>query len=351
MKLLYQGAMWRGATTRQRADAFARCPGVTVIPLDTGAELGKDATLYSRVRWKLRWPVDTLEENRRLLEVAARERPDAVIVDNSKVINRATLRSLRKLGVRCLAYYTPDDVMGAHNLSWPLRMTFPEWDVFFTTKTFNVPELAAHGVRRPVLIGKSFDPDLHRPLAPEEVGEGYEEFDAVFIGTFERQRCQSINALAENGIRVVVYGGSIGGWPEGVLHSSICRREAVFGDDYTECMHHGRLALCFLRKLNRDRITQRTMEIAAMGRPMLAERTDEHEAHFIDGQEYVAFSSDCELISRTRDLLADEARRVAVGAAGRARCIHSGYSSASRATAMIDAMRESLDARTTARMK
>ena len=104
-----------------------------------------------------------------------------------------------------LAYYTPDDIVGPHNLSWPLRFSFPEWDVFFTTKTFNIAELAALGVRRPVLIGKAFDPALHRPLTRAEAGEDFERWDLVFVGTYENQRCASINRLARQGMSVVVY--------------------------------------------------------------------------------------------------------------------------------------------------
>ncbi len=91
------------------------------------------------MRWKLRWPVDVSSKNQRLLDAAARNRSDPVIIEKSRVIRRSTLRKLRELGVAALAYYTPDDIFGPHNLSWPLRLTFPKWDVFFTRKTLTFP--------------------------------------------------------------------------------------------------------------------------------------------------------------------------------------------------------------------
>src|SRR5262249_33765291 len=108
-----------------------------------------------------------------------------------------------------------------------------------------------------------------------------------------------------------------------------------YADAYTKGLHHAKLALCFLRKINRDRITQRTMEITASQRPMLAEKTDEHDAHFDDGTEYIGFSNDVELVDKARVLLADDARRLAIGRQGRKRCLSSGYSSHDRASEMI----------------
>jgi spore maturation protein CgeB len=317
-------------------NAFAALGTIDVLPLDTGARVGDAATYWERIRWKLRWPKDALSENERLLAACERERPDIVIVDNSRVIDRHTLRRLRVVGGLRLVYYTPDDIMGRHNLSRPLKRSLREWDLVFTTKTFNVPELQSVGVRRPILVGKAYDPVMHRPLAKSVVGDDYERFDVVFIGTYESDRAIGINAIAESGYSVVVYGSDKGGWKKDVLHPAIELRRSVFGHAYTVAWHTGRVALCFLRKLNRDRITQRTMEIAAMGRPMLAEHTDEHDAHFVNGYEYLGFSTNTELIEGVAGLLADDARRHSMMTAIKARCETSQYSTTARARQMLD---------------
>lgn len=335
VKLLYHGPLWYGSTSLQRVQAFQNLEGVDVIESDTGGRVGGQNSLYRRVRWKLRWPVDILRENDQLLSLVGDTKPDIVMVDNSKVITRSTISKLRTSGVAKIVYYTPDDVMGKHNMSHPLRLSFPEWDYFFTTKTFNIEELRQSGVRRPLLVGKSFDKELHRPLSAEEVDDEFEAFDCVFIGTYEKERCASINYLAEAGLNVVVYGEDKGGWRGKPLHSRIALRPSVFAEDYRRCWHHGKLALCFLRKLNRDRITQRTIEIAAMGRPMLAERTEEHDLHFINGSEYIGFGDDPELVNLAKAWVGCNEARVSLGSAGRERCLSSAYSSQDRARQML----------------
>jgi hypothetical protein len=81
MKLLYQGPLWSGSTSLQRFEAFAGLAGVVAIPLDTGARPGPPGSLYRRIRWKLRYPVDALDENAALLAAVVSERPLVVVID------------------------------------------------------------------------------------------------------------------------------------------------------------------------------------------------------------------------------------------------------------------------------
>lgn len=336
-RLLYFGPQWAGSTSLQRLDAFQGLDGLDAVGADSGHSIEHSgrASFWHRVRWKLRLPADVYGENKRLMEAVATHRPDIVLVDNSKVIAKETLRRIRRLGVTKLVYYSPDDLAAKHNLSLPIKWSLPDWDVVCTTKTFNLPELTQLGARRPFLIGKAFDSRLHRPMSVGQLGQAHEAFDAVFIGTYEPERCASINALSESGASIVVYGSDKGNWSNSQLRPGIELRKSVFAEDYVRAWHTGKLALCFLRKINRDRITQRTMEIAAIGRPMLAERTDEHDRHFRHGLEYLGFRDDVELVTHVKELLADQERRLALGRAARQRCLDDGYSTEDRAAEML----------------
>ena len=334
--LLYFGQQWIGSTSIQRLKAFQQIDGVLAVGIDNNVTLDKKNSTWQRIRWRLRFPVDVFNERDALIKSVEYHKPDIVLVDNCKVINCKTLRHLRELGCKKLVYYSPDDIYAKHNLSFPLKWSLPHWDIVCTTKTFNIPELLSIGVRHPLLIGKSFDLDLHHPWAPADVGGDFENFDAVFIGTFEKERCDSINTLAEAGISVIVWGNKEY-WRRKYLHPSIELRNAVFGEEYVRAWHTGKVALCFLRKLNRDRITQRSVEIAAIGRPMVAERTDEHDAHFLHGKEYLGFHTNEELVEQVKMLIGNNDYREKLAKAARERCLQSGYSSLDRAKQMIDA--------------
>ena len=331
MRLSFVGPLWTGSTTVQRLHAFQRTPGLLVTSLDTGDRCN-EATLVDRVAHRLRRPIDWNDLNGRVTSLASKIKPDVMFFDNVKVMQRATLRRLRDEYRISPVFYTPDNVIAPHNSSRQLEASWPEWSVVFTTKSFNVPDFVARGVRNVHLIGNAFDPDVHRPMRPADVGADYERFDVVFAGYVEHERRRSINHLAAAGLRVVVYGDAQR-W--GDMHENVTLRAPAYHIDYSRAMHTGKVALCFLRKINRDTVTTRSVEIPAMARPMAAERTDEHDALFEDGREYLGFSTRDELVSVVRRLVDDEPRRERLRLAGRSRCLTAGYSTVDRAREML----------------
>jgi spore maturation protein CgeB len=104
---------------------------------------------------------------------------------------------------------------------------------------------------------------------------------------------------------------------------------------YTKAICATRINLGFLRRLNRDQQTDRSVEIPACGGFMLAERSDEHRRLFVEGIEAEFFSSPEELVEKTRFYLADETRRAAVAQAGRRRCLESDYTHLNRVRFML----------------
>jgi spore maturation protein CgeB len=336
MRLLYVGPLWQGSTALQRLNAFRSVSGLVVDAIDSGERVGS-ASFMDRIRHRVRLPADHSGLNQRLPMLARRFRPDVLFVDSTRVLTVRTLQLVRAFGARRLAFYSPDDVSAPHNSSRQLERCDAEWDVFFTTKTFNVAELRARGVRRPALVGNAFDPDLHSPLTVAEATRDFEAFDAVFVGTFEQDRATSINCLVEAGVSVVVYGN---GWRAGRINPDVELRPAVYARAYTTALHSGRVALGFLRKLNRDRVTTRSVEIPAAGRPMVAEKTPEHDEMFVDMREYVSFRNDAELVERVRWVLADDDVRRSIASSGRSRCLTAGYSTHARARQMISVLQE-----------
>jgi len=332
LRLAFVGPLWNGGTSVQRLHAFQRVQGLLVMSLDTG-ERCNDATIVDRVAHKLRRPIDWSDLNGRVRSLAAKMRPDVMFFDNVKVIQHTTLQGLRDEQHVAPVYYTPDNVIAAHNSSRQLEASWRQWSVVFTTKNFNIPDFVARGVRNAHLIGNAFDTDIHRPMDRDEVGPDYERFDVVFAGYIEQERRCAINDLAAKGLQVVVY-GDIRQW--GHMHPNVTLRPPAYHLDYCRAMHTGKVALCFLRKLNRDVVTTRSIEIPAMGRPMVAERTVEHSSSFEDGREYLGFSSTLELSTAVQTLLANDGLRCLVAARGRQRCVAGGYSTDDRAREMVD---------------
>ena len=109
----------------------------------------------------------------------------------------------------------------------------------------------------------------------------------------------------------------------------------LVGNEYTKTICATKINLCFLRKVNRDLQTTRSVEIPACGSFMLAERSEEHSALFEEDKEAAFFSSNEELLEKVRFYLEHDEQRDKIALAGRRRCIKSGYSNHERLESMI----------------
>ena len=264
------------------------------------------------------------------------------------MLRRDVLARIRNEQGALLVYYTPDDVMARHNLKQPLRRSFDIWDVFFTTKTYNVGELKAAGVRYPVLAGNAFDPAVHRPLSPAEAGGEFEAFDLVFVGALERERCASLNRLAEAGMTVLVHGARAGAlasdWPDGP-HPNITLRGPVFAEDYDAPSITARL-----RCASCARSTETTLRRARsscrpwQGRCWRRRRTSMTRISSTVPSMWVSPPTTT-WSQKAKALLADADRRRQIAVAARRRCLTSGYSTLDRAKEMIEVIRAKLEER------
>lgn len=328
-----------------RGDAF-RALGFEVEALshtargdpETG---GGRPSLAFRIGWKLGVQIDTEGVNRRIID-AARARPaDLIWIEKGNMIRPATLRALRALCPDArLASYSDDDMTARHNRTRAYARGLRSYDVVFTTKSYNAApgELPALGARRVVVLDKAFDPAQHRPVPVDASARAAYGADVGFIGSFERPRAEAMARLARDGIAVRVWGNGWEAFRDGHDNLTLERRPLINSQRelrYSTGIAATRINLAFLRKANRDLQTDRSIEIPACGGFMLAEYSDEHARLFEEGREAAFFRSTGELAEKIRYYLAHEDERAQIAAAGRARCLASGYSHLDRVRFMV----------------
>jgi spore maturation protein CgeB len=215
----------------------------------------------------------------------------------------------------------------------------PEYDIYFTTKSYGVKELERLGCPKVKFIGNAFDPHTHRPIPVTDLIRQQFGGPVGFVGTYEKERAELMLSLAQEDIPVRIWGSS---WQDcGIKHRNLkIENMPIEGDDYAAAVSAFDINLCFLRKQNRDLQTQRSVEIPACGGFMLAERTAEHCALFEEGKEAEYFSSPEELLDKVKYYLAHPLARRGIAAAGRERCLKSGYSYPARVKEMLRIVQE-----------
>ena len=264
---------------------------------------------------------DNSKLNNRLNAIKEHDKYDIIWVDKVLALNYRTLKRLKNRNPNAvLICYTSDNMCVRHNLSQNFLDCYPVYDYHITTKSHTVDEMKMLGARKVLLVDKSYAEDFHRPIKLANNERELFGGDIGFVGTWEQERMESILYLTRNGLKVKVYGG--GKWKACIDDNpnlEIISR-GLYNEDYVKALCSFKINLCFLRKINKDQQTARSMEIPAVEGVMLAERTDEHKRLFEEDKEAVYFSTDEELLEKCKYYLEHEEERIAIAKAGRQSC-------------------------------
>lgn len=164
--------------------------------------------------------------------------------------------------------------------------------------------------------------------------------NVVFVGHYEPDgREHSVRALVDAGIQLKIWGGHY--WSREALGDLYDRLQPIVpaeGDNYAKALCGAKVCLAFLSKLNRDTYTRRCFEIPACGRVMLAERTDDLLCLFKEDEEACFFSSNKELVEKTRWLLENPDIRERIAHAGMSRVWADGHDVMSRAKQFLETL-------------
>lgn len=264
--------------------------------------------------------------NREIKGLVDENKYDIVWVDKGLVVRASTLRYIKcRLPMLKIVNYSPDNQVLRHNQSQQYLDSMGIYDLHVTTKLNAVEKMKKMGARDVLFTPKSYEKSFHRPIKITQEDIEVLSADVGFVGTYEKQRFESIKYLAQNGIDVKVFGE--GGWPDSSdIPNLTIVNKGLYDTNYVKALRCFKISLCFLRKLNDDQQTSRSVEIPACGGFMLAERTYEHQLLFEEDKEAVFFDSNEELLEKCRYYLNHEDERIRIVEAGRRRCVESDYS-------------------------
>lgn len=338
-RILFVGPIWSGSTSLQRMRALEDLGhivvGLNVEPPEVQKAQRRllrriKGKLY-RLGWDCNSPGDDLAGiNLKIRDHFKKSTWDILWIEKGLTILRKTLQAVREFQPDCaIVGYSPDDMAARHNQSPQFLGGLDLHDIYITTKSYGVAELKALGCNHVMFCGNAYDPHCHKSVQLTE-GERKSLGGPVgFIGDFESERAESMYRLAHAGFQIRIWGQ---GWERCRLRHQklIIEYKPLWGDDYARALCAFDINLCFLRKINRDLQTTRSVEIPACGTFMLAERTEEHLDLFTEKKEAEFFSSDEELISKVEFYLNNPEIRKRIAAAGLERCIIDGYSNHER---------------------
>ena len=339
--IVYVGPLTFGGTCRQRMEAF-RSLGYSVVGIDT-LKMSMWRHFLFRVYRRLARPEDFAKINATILEEIIKVNPCMLWVDKGLVIHAKTLEKAKSLRPNLVRVsYSPDDMLNPDNQTNYYLKSVPLYDLHVTTKSYNVGELKWLGAKEVLFVGNAYSPEAHRPIQLNESERGFWGGQVGFVGSFEKERAESILYLARKSIRIKVWGNWPRSWVQRLSDAGVdITGRSLVGDEYAKAISAFDINLNFLRKVNRDLQTTRSIEIPACGGFMLAERTLEHLDLFKEGEEADYFSSDEELAEKIVFYVEHPERRKRIALAGKQLCLTRGYRNQDRLQTVLSFIEKS----------
>ena len=320
LRILYLGDDTPTYTALHRAHALRRLGHeVTIINPQRFAASGR---LTAKADYRTGYRFTRASVARRVLARVGNACFDLVWVGGGATVGPALVYALRERA-RVVINYNNDDPLGRRDgHKWDTwRRALPEYDLVVVLREVNVAESRAAGARAVHRIWMTYDETIHHPrsLSSEE-RERYAS-EVVFVGTWMPERGPFLAELVRRGVPLSIYGGRWRRAPEWSELASSFRAAWVGDEEYAKVIQSAKVSLGLLSVGNRDEHTRRSVEVPAIGGLLCAQRTDEHQALFTEGEEAVFWSDAEECAAHCLHLLAEPDRVRQIAAAGRRRVL------------------------------
>lgn len=325
MRIFYIGKLREGTTSLARKKTLNDLDHA-IVPFNISAFEAQSPRIVQSIAWRLNAGPMVRTINRALQREAGNlGKIDLIWIDKGVWIYPQTIQRLKEAtGARAL-HYTPDAQFVIQQ-SRHFLASIHLYDVFVTTKEWEVDAYKQAGAKRVVLTYQGYDSRFYPRTVSDRERAQYDS-DVCFIGHTQPHYAQRLKALSTIGIKLRIWGdawpayANTHPWAQGLVSSGL------WGESYPVALACAKIGLGLLGKHIPETSTTRTFEIPAMGTFLLAERTVLHQQLFEEGKEAEFFSSDDEMIDKVKFYLAHDEARQRIAAAGRARCERSGYSS------------------------
>ena len=335
MKILYVGG--DGWTSGHRIGAMRRL-GHEVRVFDPNSVIPRN-----RLVGKWKWYAGSLGlaeiVRRRYVRALGADQYDIAWVDHGEIVGAGLVRDL-KARIPAVVCYNVDDPFGNRdaNLWRQYIQAVPFYDLLAVVRVENIEEARSHGAKRVMHVFRSADEVAHAPR--QLTAAQYDEWksDVVFVGTAFPERGPFLAELVKLGVPLTLYGNRYNRLPEwSVLKPHWRPGDAGTIDGYANAITAAKVCLGLLSKGNRDLHTQRSLEVPCLGGVLCAERTSEHSALYEEDREAVYWSTPEECAAKCAALLADDAWRQSVAAAGRQRYLRNPWKNMDVIQAILDA--------------
>jgi spore maturation protein CgeB len=279
-----------------------------------------------RITWRLGGEILTPLTLRALPRVLKENSYDLCFVDSGEWVPPSVIKLLKKHTGK-IVNYNIDDPLGMRDAARfrVYRRSVPFYDLCAVVRIENVAEAEQLGAKDVMRVFRSYDEVSHAPRSLTEADRLRWQADVLFLGTWFPERGPFLVDLVNRGVPLTIRGANWNKAPEWGVLQPYWKGGQLQGSEYAMAIQCAKVSLGLLSKGNRDLHTTRSLEIPALGGLLCAERTTEHRDMYEEGEEALFWGDPEECARVCLMILADDARRNRIAAAGHARSLVGGH--------------------------
>ena len=264
-------------------------------------QAGHGSLLRSKINWWCRdhRPNRLGEFSEEAVLQCRSHQPKCLLSTGLAPLTADCLERIGRVGVMRINFLTDDPWNSTHRARWFLE-ALPKYDWVFSPRRSNLEDLKRLGCRQVHYLPFAYASNVHYPASVTIDERRRLGCDVIFAGGADADRVSFIRALIRSEVSVGLYGGY---WERYAETQSYSRGMAK-PDLLRRAMASATIALCLVRRANRDGHAMRSFEAPAMRSCLLMEDTQEHREIFgKDGEAVVYFQGIEEMVEKTRWLL------------------------------------------------
>lgn len=236
-------------------------------------------------------------------------KPNLILVTGCVYLSKYFFDKANTIGAKTSIFLT-DDPWNKSLKSRHFIQTLQHYDCVFNPRHLNMKDISRISDKVhylpfaycPYLLKKG----EVRPVFEDRFKEG---FDVFFYGGADSDRCNLMKELKSKQLKVLLAGGY---WEKYFPGDPDVIPENLNPAEIQLAVHNSKLALCLVRRANRDEHSMRTYELPYLNACILAEDTSDHRRLFGRENAVCYFGSASELVAGAKELLTHPERREAM---------------------------------------
>ncbi len=230
---------------------------------------------------------------------------EKIILNKGSFINSRTLQFIKKFSPKTkIIYWCEDNMFIKQHYTKNFDYSLKFYDLYYTVdrgKKEN-SKIKIENKKKLMELPTIYHDEISRGIKfvkyqNEILFKSDEERKIVFIGYYDDERLDYLKFLSDNNISVDVYGN---GWKiiDKKELKNISFFEPIYGENYFDKIRNSYINLNFIRKLSKDIINNKTVEVIGSGGFLISEYSDFQNSYFPDKKSAIYFKSKQDLLEK-----------------------------------------------------